>query len=378
MANKGTSPTVGIVGAGLMGRLLALALRQDGWAVDLFDQDAKAGTRSCTYVGAGMLSPMAELESAEPLISQLGLKSLSLWQGWLSRLAQPVFFQQAGTLVVAHHQDRPELERLRQQLQRKLETGFPSALDQGHANPWQLTGEDIAALEPALSGRFHEGMFLAGEAQLDNRQLLGALAASLEQAGVCWYPETHITKVIANQIGDRMYDWVIDCRGLGAKADWQNLRGVRGELIRVHAPDVVLSRPVRLMHPRYSLYIVPRENHHYVIGATSIESDDLKPMTLQSALELMSATYTVHPAFGEATILELQAQCRPTLPDHLPKIQVSPGLIRINGLYRHGFLVAPALVDLVCQYLQTQSILGEEAAVLFEETKEGVIYAPCA
>ncbi|WP_222425343.1 FAD-dependent oxidoreductase, partial [Pseudomonas aeruginosa] len=42
----------------------------------------------------------------------------------------------------------------------------------------------IAALEPLLAQRFTQGLYLAGEGQLDNRTLLGALATELEAFGV--------------------------------------------------------------------------------------------------------------------------------------------------------------------------------------------------
>jgi glycine oxidase len=63
-------------------------------------------------------------------------------------------------------------------------------------------------------------------------------------------------------------------------------------------------------------------------------------------MELLSAVYTVHSGFAEARILEMSTQCRPTLKDNLPEIRISkPGLMLINGLYRHGFLIAPAVMD---------------------------------
>src|SRR5471032_2589594 len=72
----------------------------------------------------------------------------------------------------------------------------------------------------------------------------------------------------------------------------------------------------------------------------------MSPMTVRSALELLSAAFAVHPGFGEARILELNAQCRPTLPDHRPAI-VWDGArtVRVNGLYRHGFMIAPEVAD---------------------------------
>ena len=153
---------------------------------------------------------------------------------------------------------------------------------------------------------------------------------------------------------------------MGAKENLPNLRGVRGEIISVKTRDVHLLRPIRLMHPRYPLYIVPRPFKHFLIGATSIESDDDKPMTVQSALELLSAAFVVHPGFAEATILELVVGCRPAFPDNLPKIIYQKGLIRINGLYRHGFLIAPAIVEYASQFLETGGV-PEEGREFFEE-----------
>jgi glycine oxidase len=142
--------------------------------------------------------------------------------------------------------------------------------------------------------------------------------------------------------------WLFDCRGLGARSDWPTLRGVRGEVIRVHAPEVALTRPTRLLHPRYPLYIAPKPHGMFVIGATEIESDDLSPVSVRSALELLSAAYTVHPGFGEARVVEMNAQARPTLRDNLPRLRwLGPRRLQINGLYRHGFLIAPALLDAV-------------------------------
>jgi len=71
-------------------------------------------------------------------------------------------------------------------------------------------------------------------------------------------------------------------------------------------------------------------------------------------LELLSAAYTVHPGFGEARIMEVATQARPTLADNLPHIRCAgPRSVQINGLYRHGFLIAPAMLDAVMQWLHT-------------------------
>ncbi|HXO70108.1 MAG TPA: FAD-dependent oxidoreductase, partial [Bradyrhizobium sp.] len=151
---------------------------------------------------------------------------------------------------------------------------------------------------------------------------------------------------------------VIDCRGLFARDTQPNLRGVKGEMVIVETDEIALSRPVRLIHPRWPLYIIPRANNQFMIGATSIERED-DGVSVRSALELLSAAYAVHPAFGEARIVEIGSGLRPAFPDNLPRIAIDNRKIAVNGLYRHGFLLAPALAELVLGYVERGVIDNE-------------------
>ena len=136
------------------------------------------------------------------------------------------------------------------------------------------------------------------------------------------------------------------------------LRGVKGEMILIETNEVQLARPVRLIHPRWPLYVIPREAGLFMLGATSIEAEDTG-VSVRSALELLGAAYTVHPAFGEARIVEFGSGLRPAFPDNLPRIGIRDGRISVNGLYRHGFLIAPALAELTLQYVQRGQIDNE-------------------
>lgn len=98
------------------------------------------------------------------------------------------------------------------------------------------------------------------------------------------------------------------------------------------------------MHPRYQLYIAPKGKGFYVVGATEIESDDDASMTVRSAMELLSAAYSVHPGFAEANIRQHISQCRPAFSDNQPQISLNESLIQVNGLFRHGFLIAPVVL----------------------------------
>src|SRR5260370_13427379 len=140
---------------------------------------------------------------------------------------------------------------------------------------------------------------------------------------------------------------VVDCRGMGARGGLSQLRGVRGEIARLDAPDVELRHMLRLLHPRFSVYVVPRAEGKLVVGATSVESDDRSPMSVRGALELLTSAYSVLPALAEAGLQEFATQGRPTRPGNRPAVFYHRGrhVLRINGLYRHGFLLSPAIVE---------------------------------
>ena len=120
---------------------------------------------------------------------------------------------------------------------------------------------------------------------------------------------------------------------------------MRGETLLVRCRDVTLSRPVRLLHPRVPLYVVPRADKLFMIGGTVIESAHRGPVTARSAMELLNGAYALHPAFGEAEIIEMGVGIRPAFDDNLPRLVRRGRTLYLNGLYRHGFLLAPAMAN---------------------------------
>lgn len=318
---------IAILGFGLTGRLAALGLQQK-YDVTVFEKGSLEAQKSAGFVAAAMLAPLAESVLCDEDIAKQGLAAIARWQTIIESLTLPVFFQQQGSLILAHQQDRGDLMSFRQRL--KPLSGFL---------PVDVTTAKINELEPELGQRFHQGIYLPCEGQLDNRQFYQASLHQLQQSDVT------LIEHYQDQINHDEFDLVLDCRGMGAKTSLNNLRGVRGEVVRLYAPEVTLNRPVRLMHPRYPIYVVPKPNHEFVIGATEIESQSNKPMTLRSAMELLSAAYTLHTGFAEAEILEINAGLRPSLNDNRPMVEQSGKVIQINGLYRHGYLLAPIVVD---------------------------------
>jgi glycine oxidase len=325
---RGESP-VSIIGAGIAGAWQALLFAQAGHAVTLHERSDAAMTSATSHWAGGMLAPWCEAEASEPLISRLGIRSLDLWREHFPKTP----FN--GSLVVAHARDRADFERF-------------ARLTTGHK---RLDARGVSELEPSLEGRFRDGLFYSDEGHVEPRRVLPELHARIQAAG-------GTIKFNSEANAGDLDGIVIDCRGLAARDAQPELRGVKGEMIIIETPEVELSRPVRLIHPRWPLYVIPRGDGRFMLGATSIEAEDLG-VSVRSALELLGAAYAVHPAFAEARIVEFGSGLRPAFPDNLPRIAVDQNKIAVNGLYRHGFLLAPALAELTLGYVQRGVIDNE-------------------
>ncbi|MBC8019591.1 MAG: FAD-dependent oxidoreductase [Methyloceanibacter sp.] len=317
------SYAIGVRGAGVVGLWQALVLARRGHAVTLYEQSAQPFAESCSVYAGAMLALRCEEDNAEPVINELGKRGIALWRETYPGTAVN------GTIAVALGRDRAELDRF-------------ARMTGGHR---RLSAAELVALEPGLGDRFAGALFFAEEAHLAPEPALRFVLDRAQAEGVR-------LRLGASEAPEGA-DLVIDCRGLGAKDDLPNLRGVRGERIVVKSRDVTLTRPVRLLHPRFPLYVVPWSDGLYMIGATVIESEETGAITLRSALDLLSAAYAVDPAFAEAEIVRQGAGARPAFPDNRPRIIARNGYIYVNGLYRNGFLLAPALAELVADYVET-------------------------
>lgn len=356
---------IAILGGGLTGRLLA-------WRLAASNEDQDNGIsfsklhvfekgdlnpalhereKAAAFTAAAMISPLSELVASELEIYRLGQESLKLWPLWLEQLDCPQYFHQQGSLVISHPNDVSELHQFQRDLGFKLQK--EELQQEGTYYQTLDNQQQVAESEPSIAKHFHQALLLEGEAHLDSHQVLQQLVEQAQALGV------HFHEQQALEIDDAKldsFDLIFDCRGIGSKNKDNKhdtepkLRGVRGEVIWLESEEVTLNRPIRLMHPRYKLYIVPKQNSQFIIGATEIESEDRSPISLRSSMELMSALYAINPAFAEARIISQESNLRPAYLDNLPQITMTTSkanqvVISINGLYRHGYLIGPALIN---------------------------------
>jgi glycine oxidase len=335
-----------VIGAGVVGLATALELSERGAAVTVVERSAELGASACSWCAGGMLAPWCEGESAPPEVVELGAGALDWWAARVPGVARN------GTLVVAAPRDGGEIDRFAART----------------ANHERLDAARLGALEPDLAGRFRKGLFFAGEGHLDPRAALAALRAALTRRGV----DIRFGEIFAGVLplpfagegrgegpSERPASFrscdilpaagegsaIVDCRGFAARDALPELRGVRGEMLILRTRELSLSRPIRFLHPRIPLYVVPRDDGLFMVGATMIESASPGAVTARSAIELLSAAYALHPAFGEAEIVEMRADVRPAFPDNVPRIVQRGATTYVNGFYRHGFLLSPAFAQ---------------------------------
>ena len=293
-----------VLGSGVAGLCVATLLMERGETVEIITQP---DCRAASHWAGGMLAPWCEAESAPQQVIDWGQHAA----GWWSQRVDGV--EQQGTLVVAPPRDSRELTR------------FASMTEK---HEWVVPGD----IEPALENRFARGLYFAAEAHLDPRLALQQLRDKLQQAGV----PLHSGEPTGT---------IIDCRGIHAADHQPALRAVRGEMLILQTHDVQLSRPVRLLHPRFPCYLVPRAEGHFMLGATMVESHDSSPISARAMMELLSAAYSLHPALAEARIVESGTGLRPAYQQNLPEVRFENGRFSLNGLYRHGFLLAPIMAE---------------------------------
>ncbi len=298
---------IGIVGGGVMGRVLSFLATKRGHDVTLYHDGPASGEGTCSFVAGGMIAPVCEREISSENIFNLGMQSLDLWNNELS-----FAFSSSQTLVLAPREHQSDLDRFYLGLKRYGLENYCEKKDRG--------------------------LLIKNEGHVDPKRFLLVTGKELKAR---W--NTKIESFSRKKVDDETYDEVIDTRGLNSKE--LRLRGVRGEILTLRVPKLSLKNVVRILHPRVPLYLIPRGDEIFSLGATSFEDSNEGPIKIRSLLELLSYTYSLFPQLAEGEYLGSEVKARPALWDNEPLIDApkenTP--MKINGLYRHGYLLAPAL-----------------------------------
>jgi glycine oxidase len=357
-----SSPDLLVIGGGVIGLSIAWRARERGMSVTVIER-GEAG-RGTSYVAAGMLAPVAEVEFGEDgrRLLELGLRSAELWPAFAAALEGAagieVGLMRSGTMLLARDGDEArELERqiaLRESLGLRTERLRPS---------------EAREREPALAPTVRLALEAPEDHSVDPRLVLAALRDACARAGVELREHTRVLgieshgrvtgvsiegepagTVAAEQVVLAMGAWSEQIEGLPSQARVP-VRPVKGQILRLRDPagPGLLRRVVRFQGG----YLVPRADGRYVLGATVEERGfELQP-TAGGVHDLLRDARELVPGVSELELEEVCVGLRPGTPDNLPAIGPGAleGLTWATGHHRNGILLAPLTAELIVDLL---------------------------
>ncbi len=352
-----------IVGGGIIGLSIGWQLLRRHVEVTLIDR-GEAG-KAASWLAAGMLAPNAEVGFEEIDFLKFGEKSLSLYPAFLDTLKEDsgiaVPLDRCGTLMIAL--DRDDSEYLKRLYEFRKSLKLPAE--------W-MSGSKARELEPMLSPKVVSGLWLANDAQIDNRLLVSALKqAFLNKGGTlieqCRAHSIDVSaRALHTELGTIEFSQLILAMGCWSRhiggireEHLPPVRPVKGQILTLQmSKELTLSKVVR--SPR--VYLAPKPDGRLVVGATSEERGFDESITAGGVLDLLQEAYEAVPAIYELTLQEVRVGLRPASRDNEPILGESPypNIFYATGHYRHGILLAPVTAHEMSNYL-LNGVFSDEA-----------------
>jgi glycine oxidase len=333
---------VTVVGGGVIGLAVAWRAAQRGLRTLVLD----AGEDGAWRYAAGMLAPVTEAEFGEDALLALGLRAAAAFPAFCSELeaasGRDTGLRRTGTLVVAR--DRDEADELERLLEHRRSLGLEVE---------RLRPSQARRAEPALAPTVRLALDVPGDAAVDPRRLVAALAEAVERAG----GELRRARVGPEDLATLPTERIVVAAGAwSGKLGPLPIRPVKGQIMRLRDPagQDLVTRTIRTREG----YLVPRGEGRYVLGATVEERGWDTAPTSGATFELIRDLAEVVPGVLELEIEELGAGLRPGTPDNLPVIGPAAGLVWATGHYRNGILLADATAEAVVSVLAGDGLPG--------------------
>lgn len=350
----GETADVVIIGGGVIGLAIARALATRGMKGVILIERAKLGAESSSAAG-GMLAVQAEADRPDDFL-ELASASRDLYPAFSRALREEtgidIELERTGTLYLAFtHEDEKEIE---------------------HRYRWQaragmlverLTADEARRLEPCVSPRVRGALRFPLDAQVENRRLVAALAASNEKLGVRLLTGTLVESV---RMERGVVTGVETSRGIVhapvvviANGAWTSfIKSEDGELPTVRIEPVrgqmlcFETNPPLARHVIYSPrgYLIPRMDGRLLAGSTTEHAGFDKCVTGGGVHAITTHAMEIAPAILDLPLMDQWAGLRPRALDDLPVIgscAEARGLYYATGHYRNGILLAPITGELI-------------------------------
>ena len=329
-----------IIGGGIIGLSLAIALRKRGATVLVIERGEPG--REASHAAGGMLvdcptetpSPLQTLASASARMYPEFAHELEVESG------TKVDLRDYGTIVF------PDLDP-------EHPAGITSA---------SLPKRRLRELEPAVVVDDRPAFFLK-ERSVDPRALTAAAFKNAKSRGVDFSSGDSVTKANVQDghaIGVTTTKTafaapkVVNCAGAWAGEIAPQpfpTRPVKGQMLCLAMPKRDLIRHV-IRSPK--AYLIPRSDGRLLVGATVEDAGFDKRTDPDTMQAFHRAAIELVPQLAEAKILEDWAGLRPGTPDGLPILgtTATPGYYVATGHFRDGILLAPITAQVMSAVIE--------------------------
>jgi glycine oxidase len=330
-----------IIGGGIIGLSLALALRKRGATVLVVERGEPGGEAS--HAAGGMLVDCG-LETPAAL-QPLATASARMYPEFAKDLefdsGVQVDLRDQGTIMF------PSSEHVHQEP--ALPATSPSAVS-------------LAELEPALAETDRPAFYLK-ERSVDPRALSTAAWKGAKHRGVDFSSGDEVTSIAiidGHAVGIKTIKTVfhaakvVNCAGAWSGQIGPHAfptRPVKGQMLCLLMPSRALLKHV-VRSPE--AYLIPRSDGRLLVGATVEEAGFDKRTDIATIQRLHRAAVDLVPELRNAKILEDWAGLRPGTPDALPILgpTATPGYYVATGHFRDGILLAPITAEVMAAVIE--------------------------
>ena len=345
------SPSVIVVGAGIVGCTVAWDLAKNGAAVDIIEP--RAPGQGATRASAGILAPDIEGHGSM-LLRTLGRRSIALYDDFISDLradsGQQIFYQRNGTFDLAFSNE--DVERLQD---------LAAALAKERIEAAWIQTADFDRYEPLASKQAQGALFIPTHGFVGVTTLTLAALAAAQKFGATLTPGAGAVRIFAmpgGRVGVQSSNqmWEAD-RVVLAAGSWSSMitvqgadaipvKPIRGQLIQMQTEPGALSRVI--WGP--DGYLVPWPDGAVLVGSTVEDVGFDETHTDAAVAKLQDVAAKLVPSLATAKVTSIRTGLRPKGPDDVPilgRSKAVPGLIYATAHYRNGVMFAPLTVKLV-------------------------------
>ncbi len=329
-----------IIGGGIIGLSLAIALRKRGATV-LIVERGEPGREASHAAGGMLVDCLLETPAA---LQPLAAASARMYPEFAYELeiesGMKIDLRDQGTIW------------------------FPSGEHLHHAQASGFPPASLTELEPSLAEtNLHRPAFYLKERSVDPRALSKAAWHAAKHRGVDFSSGDEVTAVTitdgrttgvtTTKTAFRAAK-VVNCAGAWSGQIGPHrfpTRPVKGQMLCLIMPSPTFLKHV-IRAPE--AYLIPRSDGRLLVGATVEEAGFDKRTDIPTIQRLHRAALALVPELRHAKILEDWAGLRPGTPDALPILgeTATPGYYVATGHFRDGILLAPITAEVMTAVIE--------------------------